>query len=190
MDLSRTEIWQIKLMNKYLLKQIKKRYNNKRIKILDIGSGYGFLSGLVKKNKYDITEIDIKPQNSKVIKADVYKLPFRNNSFDVITSKSSFCYWEDSDKALYEITRVLKPNGYLFIMDIKKPKNKLIKNFLLIMDRIFLGGKNKSGAMKDFLNRAYSLEELNKVLKNKSIDYKIKICYWGLYYLIIGENKK
>lgn len=44
-------------------------------------------------------------------------LPFRDDSFDVIVSASSFHYFDDPKVALTEMKRVLKPNGKVVILD-------------------------------------------------------------------------
>lgn len=53
--------------------------------------------------------------------ADARALPFRDAAFDVVTSSFVIHNLRDADdraRALREIARVLKPDGYLFIIDI------------------------------------------------------------------------
>jgi ubiquinone/menaquinone biosynthesis C-methylase UbiE len=42
---------------------------------------------------------------------DVEGLPFRNDVFDCVIGKFTFCYWKDPVKGISEIKRVMKPNG-------------------------------------------------------------------------------
>jgi ubiquinone/menaquinone biosynthesis C-methylase UbiE len=49
--------------------------------------------------------------------ANASKLPFANNSFDIIISANAFHYFEDPDVALKEMKRVLKPEGQVIILD-------------------------------------------------------------------------
>lgn len=45
------------------------------------------------------------------------KLPFADAIFDCVTTVSSFHYWQDPERGLSEIHRVLMPNGALVITD-------------------------------------------------------------------------
>ncbi len=52
-----------------------------------------------------------------LVQADVSALPFATHSLDVAVSNSSLHYWPDPDRAIAEITRVLRPGGRLVITD-------------------------------------------------------------------------
>jgi ubiquinone/menaquinone biosynthesis C-methylase UbiE len=49
--------------------------------------------------------------------ADVHDLPFADARFDVVVSASTFHYFDDPDRALAEMARVLRPGGRLVILD-------------------------------------------------------------------------
>jgi ubiquinone/menaquinone biosynthesis C-methylase UbiE len=57
-------------------------------------------------------------QNLEFRPGDVEKLPFEDDSFDVITSRYSAHHWPNPQRALEEFRRVLRPNGLLLIGDI------------------------------------------------------------------------
>lgn len=82
-----------------------------RGEVLDIGS---------KNRRYDklfsakITAADIEENIPKnVIKADINKLPFKNESFDSVLCLEVFEYLKDPQKAMSEVYRVLKDKGTL-----------------------------------------------------------------------------
>ncbi len=55
----------------------------------------------------------------KYVNADAESLPFEDNYFDVICSFNSIDHVKNLDKACFEITRTLKPNGlFLLIVDV------------------------------------------------------------------------
>ena len=88
-------------------------YPVKSSKILDIGSKdeNGSLRKFVEQ-KHEYIGIDMIPgDNVDIVQDDPYVLPFKDETFDIITSTSVFehssMFWVLSN----EIFRVLKPNG-------------------------------------------------------------------------------
>lgn len=49
------------------------------------------------------------------LRADVHRLPFRDEYADMIVSRGSFFQWRDKQQAFAEIYRVLKPGGIAYI---------------------------------------------------------------------------
>lgn len=93
--------------------------------ILDIGIGYGLYSSiLIEKSKY-IYGIDLNKENLYVSKKNVdsdkflpifctaNKLPFTNDSIDLIICIETYEHLTDGFKVLSEIHRVLKTGGHL-----------------------------------------------------------------------------
>lgn len=114
-------------------------------KILDIASGTGDLAILAAK-KTNATEIigadissgmlDVGKQKieklglSNRIKmqvADSENLPFEDNYFDAITVAFGVRNFENLDKGLSEIYRVLRPNGVFVILETSVPTLPVIK---------------------------------------------------------------
>jgi SAM-dependent methyltransferase len=106
-------------------------------KVLDVGCGLGlFAIGAAKRLKTGrVTGVDIQPadaarENAKlegvtdkirIETADYLKLPFQNDSFDVVLSSLALHNLEsvtDRAAALREMARVLKPGGRAAIFDI------------------------------------------------------------------------
>jgi len=128
-------------------------------KALEVGCGIGVLSSyLAKKYKRDLTGIDLDPEqierarkdntedeNLRFFEADVTKLPFADSEFDMVLSFDVLHLIPSWDKALNEISRVLRPKGFYTLNDLALPK------FLRI-----LGGLAKSSggffAVDDIIN--------------------------------------
>lgn len=114
--------------------------------ILDVGVGNGVSSAylLQQKKPSSISGIDIsydaiaqakkKQSNAKIDfkTMDVHALMFDSETFDLVTAFQTHFHWEDLNKALHEIHRVLKPNGVIvfacettkikyFLPKLKKP---------------------------------------------------------------------
>ncbi len=99
--------------------------------LLEIGFGSGVFINKYAKHLKKISGIDISPDmvelakeiNRKLIcegklelvEGGLLSLPWSDNSFSVIISIESFFFWENIDKALLEIYRVLKPGGRIII---------------------------------------------------------------------------
>ena len=189
--LSKRETIQIRFEYKRLIKKIRKIYGNKTLTILDIGCGPGIFLELTKNYNWDVIGLDInkKYENRKIIHGDVHKLPFKDNYFDIIVSRSSINYWKNPKKALDEIIRVLKPKSYFFILSLKKP-NLFIKKLIVFSDRI-ISGRNKKEKITGFINKSYSINQIKEIIKGiKNINFKIRLYYFGLYYLLSGEKLK
>lgn len=100
-------------------------------KILDIGSGSGNEAVFLAKQGMNVTGLDLNPEsimlakklatlqkaNVEFIKGDALKLPFPDESFDVINDTFVFHHFEKTMRGKYaqEIRRVLK-NGGIFVL--------------------------------------------------------------------------
>ena len=70
------------------------------------------------------------------IEADALKLPFPDQSFDLVTSAFGFRNLADYDAGLREIRRVLRPGGEFGILEFSEPKGLLGKLYNLYFKRI------------------------------------------------------
>lgn len=110
-----------------------KRILNKKLKILDLGCGYGRFSIPLAKEGYNITGIDITPLLIKKAEleskrfnlkidfkiGDMRKLPYKNETFDAIICMWSVFMELDKEteqlKAIMEMLRVLSNGGFAVI---------------------------------------------------------------------------
>lgn len=105
----------------YLIKTLNIKTNSK---LLDVGCGRGdFLNGFIKSGcdgyGVDFTSTAEKYcPNAKLYQADIEKngMPFEDNYFDVIFSKSVIEHFYDPDKLIKECKRCLKPGGLIIVM--------------------------------------------------------------------------
>lgn len=110
---------------------------NKEQKILEIGSGKGFLLNHLYRNGYDVIGIDIDQnlinegkslyENIPLQKASGDNIPFEDKVFDVVMSFDLFEHIKDSDKHLKEVKRVLKDGGYYILQTPNKYTNMLFE---------------------------------------------------------------
>jgi len=100
----------------------------RRDKILDLGCGDGINAkilwdlGFTHIIGVDISEFLLRIARKRVpkvkfIHATAEKLPFKNNTFDIILADSVLYHFINSSKAIKEIARVLKKGGKLFFIE-------------------------------------------------------------------------
>ena len=92
-----------------VLKVLSKKYNN--IKLFGIDFSEEAIKLGTKNNMKDI-------KNGKItlLQADIEKIPFSENYFDVITAFQTHYHWHDLDKIITEVYRVLNKNGQFIIV--------------------------------------------------------------------------
>lgn len=116
-----------------LIKRIKAVADNRPIRVLDIGCGTGvfasrirdalpmakvwgvdLVSGMLEKgrDRWKALANDVLP-----VQGDSECLPFASDSFDFITCANSFHHYPNQDRAVAEMSRVLRPGGRLLIID-------------------------------------------------------------------------
>lgn len=122
-------------------------------KLLDAGCGIGYFITMARKLGLKAEGIDIsseavkiaKKRREKVTLGDLRKMPFKNNSFDIVLAEGSVEHFPETEKALKEIARVIKPNG-IFIGNI--PNKYTLFTLNKIIQQVF--GIWKCGYEKSF----------------------------------------
>jgi SAM-dependent methyltransferase len=115
-----------------LAEQILNDYNIRTGICLDIGCGPGYLAmEVAKHSSLKVIGVDIDPEAVQIARknikqeklkdrmtveqGDVHQLHFADDTYDLIISRGSFVFWENTFQAFREIYRVLKPGGVAFI---------------------------------------------------------------------------
>jgi demethylmenaquinone methyltransferase / 2-methoxy-6-polyprenyl-1,4-benzoquinol methylase len=129
--------------------------------ILDVATGTADLpimaSGLLKATKFkgiDISDGMLEIGRNKVAKLGLEKtiellngdseaINFENNSFDAVTVAFGVRNFQDLEKGLSEILRVLKPGGMLVVLEFSKPKLPLIKSFYNLYMKVVCPGAGR-----------------------------------------------
>ncbi|MFH1361718.1 MAG: oligosaccharide flippase family protein, partial [bacterium] len=93
-------------------------------RILDWGCGLGQMSYFLKNRGFEVVSYDIDPAGhgflnqigqELILGSDPVKLPFADASFDAVVSSGVLEHVVDPRASLQEISRIVKPGGYLFI---------------------------------------------------------------------------
>jgi demethylmenaquinone methyltransferase / 2-methoxy-6-polyprenyl-1,4-benzoquinol methylase len=187
-------------MNRLLTLRIDVRWRRKARKlvkkykpeqILDIATGTGdFAIELARLSPKRIVGIDIaevmleigkkKVQHKglsnliELVEGDSEALKFPDNTFDIASSAFGVRNFENLEKGLSEMLRVLKPGGHILILEASNPDDMPFKGlYKLFMTKICpaIGGLFSENKAYDYLNRSVEvfptgntlLQILNKV---------------------------
>ena len=99
--------------------------------VLDLGSGTG--AAFDQLLNYETTAID---PDKKMLELNTFEnkvlgsaenLPFEDNSFDNVFCCFVWRNVSDTNKALQEVFRVLRPGGKFILLDMTRPKNSFLK---------------------------------------------------------------
>jgi len=156
-------------------------------KILDIATGTGDLAiSLTETNAKEIIGLDIsdgmlevgrqkissKNLDGKIsmVIGDSEDLPFEDSSFDAITVAFGVRNFENLEKGLSEILRVLKPNGIFVILETSVPTNPIYKAGYKFYSKLILPsiGKlfSKDRVAYKYLSESASVFPYGEVLNN------------------------
>jgi demethylmenaquinone methyltransferase/2-methoxy-6-polyprenyl-1,4-benzoquinol methylase len=131
----------------------------------------------------------------KLLQGDAANLPFADNSFDAVTIAFGVRNFEDLEKGLSEMLRVMKPEGQVVILEFSNPEKFPVKQVYRLYFKYILPkigewvSKDKSAysylpaSVEKFPKPDDFLRILsNKGLKNgakKSLSMGIATLYWG-----------
>ena len=143
---------------------------SKNSKILDVGCGAGMMAKEVGNRGYEILGMDYSYnmiKRAKVIcntkfainffQGDVESLPFKDSVFDMVLCLGVITYLKSEERALHEMSRVLKPDGTLILSIVNKVSlAKCLDISVLLKRRV----------QKIVSNRIVSLKKRARIKKN------------------------
>ena len=85
--------------------------------VLDAGCGEGVLTEQLRKEGYNIVDLDLNYTSDIVVQGSITQMPFPDKHFNLVFCLDTIehLYYSDQEKALAEINRVLKPDSILVI---------------------------------------------------------------------------
>ncbi len=157
--------------------------------ILDIATGTGDLAlmmaklkptkiigldiskGMLEVGKQKIAKVNLSDTIEMVV-GDSENIPYEDNTFDAITVSFGVRNFENLDKGLTEILRVLKPNGKFVILETSNPTKfpfkqgyKFYTNYILpIIGKLFSKDKVAYSYLSESANSFPFGVELNNIL--------------------------
>jgi ubiquinone/menaquinone biosynthesis C-methylase UbiE len=151
-------------------------------KVLDVGSGNGYVLSKYATEGAEVYGVDITPAGIDLCRkrfeylglkgdfrvADAQALPFDDNTFDCVCSMGVLHHVPNTQKAVDEIFRVLKPGGRLIVMFYHRNSAKYQWSYRV---RSWFSGKSMTQLANEFdgignpKGEVFSKSELAEVLK-------------------------
>ncbi len=158
-------------------------------KILDVGCGAGVMAKEAANRGYEIFGMDYSYNMIKKAKTicnvstksgiiffqgDIESLPFKSSVFDMVLCLGVISYLKSENKALHELSRVLKPDGTLILsilnkfslakfLDISVPVKRRLQR--IASNRIMSWKKETEIKKSDSPIKSYFIPSLRKALK-------------------------
>jgi SAM-dependent methyltransferase len=163
-------------MYQIVLKQLELSENDR---LLDVGCGSGLFTHMAVRTGAKITGLDAaqglldlaRLRNPQVnfLQEGLEMMPFKNETFDIVTGFNSFQYADSFSNALREATRVLKPQGRLALGIWDKPNMSDATEVLEAISTLLPPPSNGTQGL-------YSLSEDGRMEREFS-DNNLKISY-------------
>jgi ubiquinone/menaquinone biosynthesis C-methylase UbiE len=149
---------------------------------LELCCGTGVLSQALQASGWKMTGLDISPgmvaeagRFIKAVQGDVEALPFKDNELDLVVMRQALFLVGDSQRALKEIHRVLKPQGKLVLSQLI-PYTSEDSAHLEKIHRV------KQAQLKRFYTRENLKQELEecrfKILESKDVSVRESVSLW------------
>jgi len=150
--------------------------------VLEVAPGPGYLSiELAKLDNYRITGMDISKTFVEIEKTNAKKagvkvdfkqgdasnMPFDNESFDFVVCTAAFKNFTKPIMTLNEMYRVLKPDGKVLIIDLKRDASKkAINKYVEDMDQNWINTIFTKLTFRFLLRSAYTKAEIKELVSH------------------------
>jgi ubiquinone/menaquinone biosynthesis C-methylase UbiE len=119
--------------------------------VLDVAAGGGHMAATMARRAGRVVVADLTPEmvrearllfrenglgNGSFVAADAEALPFRDGSFDRVTSRIAPHHFSDLPRAVSEMARVLRRGGYLGIIDSVVPEDGELDDFINLFEKV------------------------------------------------------
>ena len=189
----------------YLAERIKEKFGITTGVCIDAGSGPGSLAiAMARITNLTIFSLDIQPKMSEIARqnvseaglsrciiattANVSKMPFKDDSVDLIISRGSIFFWDDRVAAFREIYRVLKPGGVAYCggsMGNAEVKSQVMESF---STNQVLKGEKEAWEEVAQISHKLSPERLQNELRQASVAGTVEQENGGLWVQILKHR--
>jgi ubiquinone/menaquinone biosynthesis C-methylase UbiE len=122
----------------------------------------------------------------KYVEGNAMQMPFEDGRFDAVFSNGALHEWEQPERVLDEVHRVLKLGGRLCITDLRRDMNPLMKWMMWLATK---PREIRAGLMSS-INAAYTVREIEGLLQGKGTKLKGCTARAGVAGLVISGKKQ
>jgi len=196
------KIWRKKAIKEAL------KFLPKNPKILDVACGSGDMIAEWQKYTNNIIGLDpskgmLEVAKKRFPKIPFYEglaqnLPFNNDSFDCLSISFGLRNVIETQKAISEFHRILKPNGILLILEFTKSEKSSVlrdcvdfysNNILPKIGGIISKNRDAYKYLPNSIQNFYTSKELCKIIKNEYFEIKnVKSFNFGQVNIIIAQK--
>ncbi len=169
-----------------------KELGSERLKILDVGTGTGFLSILLAEMGHEVVGIDLsemmislcsKKAQEKDLQLDLRigdaeSIPFENECFDVVVSRWVLWTVLHPEKAITDWKRVLKPGGRAYAFDtpsVEREANTIDKYFRPNLAKLVISIYERRNAWSEYYDKVIRSRLPLNYDKKGSFDRQMKL---------------
>ena len=136
-------------------------------------TGIDISNGMLDVGRKKIQKIGL--QNTiELLNGDCETINFKNESFDAVTVAFGVRNFENLEKGLSEILRVLKPGGKLVVLEFSKPKSAVVKSIYNLymkfitpnVGKIFSKNRNAYQYLDESINKFPEGKNFTAILDN------------------------
>jgi demethylmenaquinone methyltransferase/2-methoxy-6-polyprenyl-1,4-benzoquinol methylase len=177
-------------------------------KIVDLATGTGDLALALQRKLPDaeVVGIDFLPEMLtlaqrkgvvKTILADAMKLPFPDASFDCVTIAFGLRNMENWERALTEMSRVLKRNGHLLVLEFALPTGSILRTIyrfylhrcLPVIGSFLTGKKSAYDYLGDSIEEFPSGQAMINLIEASGFTQAtLQPLSWGIATIYTGQN--
>jgi ubiquinone/menaquinone biosynthesis C-methylase UbiE len=187
-----------------LAKIVKQYVSIKYPVIVDVGVGPGLLSQAIYEKLPHATLIGIDPNKKMIELAKQHvniesfqalqgfseHICLEDTSVDIVVSRFSLSYWSDPLKSFNEISRILKPNGYVIIEAINKEFSLLKLFFIKIHMLVKKAGVDVTKYHVDVYKQSYTRKQVEEFfLQSGFLIIKRQGTKKEWKFLLVGKKK-
>lgn len=105
--------------------------------VLDVACGDGATLALLRRRGAVAVGLDLEPRaRGRDAVADAHALPVRTGSVDVVLLECALSTFDDPERALAEVVRVLRPGGRLAMTDVLLDRDAAPPEVVAVVDRL------------------------------------------------------
>lgn len=178
------------------MKYFKKRSHDLNLKILDIGAGHGALTKKLHELGYPVSACDLFPEifmYDKIAcrKVDISQgFPYQDNDFDIAIAVEVSEHIIDHEVFFRELSRILKPNGILYIttpniVSMKSRMQFLFRGFFYSFKQLEMTNYNGLQHIASLTLDQYNYVAIKNGFKASEVDIdkKQRTSRWILFFL-------